>query len=63
GNIDLEKQSIPEKLYLTIIGQNRKKVSKKIYFNKRMYLADWVIDLKIADFIRHYLLSLEQLKD
>lgn len=63
GNIDLEKQSIPEKLYLTIVGQNRKKASKKIYFNKRMYLADWVIPLKINDFIRRYLLSKEQLKN
>lgn len=63
GRIDLENESIPEKIELTIIDGNKDKISKEIRFDERMYLADWVITLKISDFIRRYLLSLEQLKN
>lgn len=63
GKIELENKIIPEKLDLLIYDRKGNREHKKLYFNRRMYLADWVIDLKIADFIRHYLLSLEQLKD
>ena len=63
GKVPVENQSIPENLYLTIIDKEGNKFNKKVSFNKKMYLADWVIELKISDFIRRHLFSLEQLKN
>lgn len=63
GEVKKQDVLIPQELYMTIVNSKGEKLSKKVDFNKRMYLADWVIKLKISDFIRRYLLSLEQLED
>lgn len=53
--------SMPEYLYLTIIDAQGIITNRKINFNQRMYLADWVIRLKVSDFVRRQLLNLTQL--
>lgn len=63
GKIEKENRTIPEKLYISIVEINKKVVTKEIDFNKRSYVADWVIPLKVSDFVRRYLLSLEQLEN
>lgn len=52
---------MPESLYLTIVNRQGAATHKKVDFTQRMYLADWVIRLKISDFVRRYLLDLKQL--
>lgn len=61
GEIKGQNGGFPKYLYLTIINSKDQKLSKKVDFDQRMYLADWVIDLKISDFLRRYLLKIEQL--
>lgn len=63
GEVNEKEVFIPEKLYMTLVNDQGEKVSKKLDFDSKMYLADWVIKLKTSDFIRRYLLSLEQLED
>lgn len=63
GEVKKQGVLIPQELYMTIVNSKGEKLSKKVDFNKRMYLADWVIKLKISDFIRRYLLSFDQLED
>lgn len=53
--------AMPEYLYMTIIDAQGVKTNKKLHFNQRMYLADWVIRLKVSDFVRRQLLNLPQL--
>lgn len=61
GEIQGQNGRFPKSLYLTIIDRKNQKLSKKVDFDRRMYLADWVIHLKISDFLRRYLLKKEQL--
>lgn len=63
GEIKRESRRIPEKLYISIVEGDKQVLTKEINFNKRSYFADWVIPLKVSDFVRRYLLSLEQLEN
>ena len=63
GEIKKENRIIPKKIYVSIVETNRKALTKEINFNNRSYFADWVIPLKVSDFVRRYLLSLEQLEN
>lgn len=63
GKIKKENSIIPEKLYVSIVETEEKVLTKEINFNKRSYFADWVIPLKVSDFVRRYLLGLEQLEN
>ena len=63
GEIKKENRIIPEKLYISIVETDKKVLTKEINFTTRSYFADWVIPLKVSDFVRRYLLSLEQLEN
>lgn len=63
GKIKVEDQIIPERLDLYMIDQQGEMHHERISFHSRMYLADWVIDLKITDFLRRYLLSIKELNN
>ncbi len=63
GKIEKENRTIPEKLYISIVESDKNVVTKEVDFNKRSYFAEWVIPLKVSDFVRRYLLSLEQLEN
>lgn len=57
GEIKGQNGRFPKSLYLTIIDGENQKLNKKVDLDRRMYLADWVIHLKISDFLRRYLLK------
>lgn len=63
GGIRNKSRTITEKIYISIVESDKKALTKEVDFNKRNYFADWVIPLKVSDFVRRYLLSLEQLED
>lgn len=63
GKIKKENSIIPEKLYVSIVETEERVLTKEINFNNRSYFADWVIPLKVSDFVRRYLLGLEQLEN
>lgn len=63
GEIEIQRTIVPEKLYLTLVEAGEPVLTKEITFTNRMYYADWVIPLKVSDFVRRHLLSLEQLEN
>lgn len=63
GEIEIQQTMVPEKLYLTLVEAGEPVLTKEIIFTNRMYYADWVIPLKVSDFLRRHILSLEQLEN
>lgn len=63
GEIKTDFAKIPEVLYVSMIDKQGEIISKEINFSRRMYFADWVITLKVSDFVRRVLLDLPQLAD
>lgn len=63
GRIKNEQRVLPQKLYISIFESDKEVLTKEVNFHKRSYFADWVIPLKVSDFVRRYLLSLEQLEN
>lgn len=63
GEIEVEGQVIPEKLDLYMLNKNGEIHHERESFHSKMYLADWVIDLKITDFLRRYFLSIDELNN
>lgn len=61
GEIETQRRMVPEKLYITLVEAGTPVKTKEISFANRMYYADWVIPLKVNDFLRRHLLSLKQL--
>lgn len=61
GEIKGTNGRFPESIYLAIVDAQGKMISKELHLHRRMYLADWVVHLKITDFLRRHLLEMEQL--
>ncbi len=61
GGVKNENRIIPQKIYISIAESGKDVLTKEVNFHNRSYFADWVIPLKVSDFVRRYLLSLEQL--
>lgn len=63
GDMEIQMITVPEKLYISMVETDNTLQTKEIRFTQSMYFADWVIPLKISDFIRRNLLSIEQLEE
>lgn len=63
GTVKNGNRIIPKRLYMSIVDEKEEVLTKELDFHRRSYFADWVIPLKVSDFVRRYLLSLEQLGD
>lgn len=63
GEIKAEFATLPEVLCISIIDDKGKITSKEVNFSRRIYFAEWVVNLKVSDFIRQVLLSLPTLED